>query len=179
MRKFFLVLFFSLFFFLFVSSGFYLIYSQSISVNQEKVVYNLPYPGILPDHPLYGLKLFRDKIMEIVTRDTIRKTETYLLFSDKRAAMVRFLVEKGKDKLAISTLEEGEEYFSKIPKLLETSKKQGVSPIGELVQRLKLSNIKHREVAETLLKELPQGQNDEINDILRVNQEIKKALQKY
>ncbi|MBI2641136.1 hypothetical protein HYW87_00895 [Candidatus Roizmanbacteria bacterium] len=177
MKKRFLAIFLALF--LIVLPGFYSVRSQSISVNQEKVVYTLPYPGILPDHPLYAVKIIRDRILDVMTRDTMKKAQLYLLLSDKRAAMVPFLIQKGKDKLAVGTLDEGEKYFSQIPRLVETSKKQGVSPTADLVHKLKLANVKHREIVETLLKEVPQGQNQEINRILQVNQQIKKDLQKY
>lgn len=177
MKKRFLAIFLALF--LIALPGFYSVHSQSISVNQEKVVYTLPYPGILPDHPLYAVKIIRDRILDVMTRDTMKKAQLYLLLSDKRAAMVPFLIQKGKDKLAVGTLDEGEKYFSQIPRLVETSKKQGVSPTADLVHKLKLANVKHREIVETLLKEVPQGQNQEINRILQVNQQIKKDLQKY
>src|SRR3990167_4224499 len=44
-------------FLLFIVPVFYLVdYSQQVSLNQDKVEYQLPHPGILPDHPLYVFK---------------------------------------------------------------------------------------------------------------------------
>ncbi len=150
--------------------------SAATLIGSDKVVYELPYPGILPDNPLYFVKIVRDRIVEFLTRENIKKAELYLLFSDKRAAAALELAQNGKDELAISTLSKGEKYFSKIPKLLSDSKKQGVSPSSDLISRLQLSNAKHREVAQTLVKDLPSGQNDEMNQILQLNSEIKKEL---
>ena len=167
------------FVFLVIPPAIYLLdYSQTFTMQQEKISYTLPYPGILPDHPLYFIKAIRDQLLQMRTRDNIKKAEVYLLLSDKRVAMTLSLAKKGKDKLAITTFSKGEKYFSYIPKLLSDSKKQGVSAQSDFVNTLKLSNSKHREVAETLLKELPQGQNEAIGQILKMNAEIKTELEK-
>lgn len=163
-------------FFLFVSLP--LSQAQQTVMRQERVVYNLPYPGLLPDHPLYFLKAIRDRFLDVTTRDYLKKAELYLLLSDKRVAMALALADDGKDNLAISTLSKAEKYFLKIPPLLQTSKKQGVTATAELVERLKLSNSKHRMVASELLKKLPQGRGNEIKEIMDINVQIKSQLQK-
>ena len=178
MKKKVLSLFFYLFFFLLIPPTFYFLQSQQVNLNQDKIEYNLPYPGILPDHPLFFFKKVRDKILELTTRDNLKKAELYLLFSDKRIAMAMVLLKNGKDKYALTAFKQGEDYFLKIPKLLEMSKKQGVSASSDFIQRLKLSNAKHKEVGQTLLKDLPQGQNEIINEALIINEEIKKTIEK-
>lgn len=170
-------IFFLLLFFL-IPPTFYFLNSQPVILNQEKIEYNLPYPGILPDHPLFIIKRIRDKVLEFTTRDNSKKAELYLLLSDKRAAMAMAMAKTGKDKLAVISLKQGEEYFSKIPSLIETAKKQGASATSDFILRLKLSNAKHKEVGETLLKDLPQGQNEEVNAILKMNQGSKKKIEK-
>jgi len=178
MKKKVLTLFFYFFLFLLIPPTFYFLQSQQVNLNQDKIEYNLPYPGILPDHPLFFFKKVRDKILELTTRDNLKKAELYLLFSDKRIAMAMVLLKNGKDKYALTAFKQGEDYFLKIPKLLEMSKKQGVSASSDFIQRLKLSNAKHKEVGETLLKDLPQGQNETINESLIINEKIKKKLEK-
>ena len=178
MNKKVLGLLFYLFFFLLIPPTFYFLQSQQINLNQDKIEYNLPYPGILPDHPLFFFKKVRDKILELTTRDSLKKAELYLLFSDKRIAMAMVLLKNGKDKYALTAFRQGEDYFLKIPKLLDVSKKQGASASSDFIQRLKLSNAKHKEVGETLLKDLPQGQNEIINEALIINEEIKKTIEK-
>ena len=160
--------------FLFLFSPF--VAGQQVNLNQDKIEYNLPYPGILPGHPLFFLKDLRDKVLEFTTRDIMKKAELYLLFSDKRVSMATLLARAGKEKQAMTSFLEGEQYALKIPSFIEVSKKQGVSPLGDFIQRLKLSNAKHREVAELFLKEFPQGQNQAISQILRLNNEVKKKI---
>lgn len=158
---------------------FYNLNSQTMKLSKEKVSYNLPYPGLLPDHPLYFLKTIRDRIWEFTTRDSIKKAELYLLFSDKHAAASLSLAQKGKDKQAVETVSKAETYPLKSILLIITAKKQGSSPTEEFIQKLRLSNQKHREIIKTLLKELPQGQNQQINEVLNANQTIKKRLEKF
>lgn len=150
--------------------------SVALTLTQEKIIYDLPYPGILPDHPLYFLKVIRDRALELGTRDPMKKAELYFLLSDKRVSMAIELAEKRKDTLAVSTLSKGEKYFLKIPDLIVTSQKQGVGPATGFIDKLKQSNMKHREVAETLLKELPDGQAAAMNEIINMNSEIRRKL---
>ncbi len=145
---------------------------------QEKAIYTLPYPGLLPDNPLYFLKIIRDRITEFATRDNLKKAEFYLLTSDKRIAMATALAKKGRDKLAVDTFTKGEKYFFNIPRLVAESKKQGVSAPSGFIDTLKLSNAKHHEVGETLIKDLPQGMNDSLMEALRLNESLKIEIEK-
>jgi hypothetical protein len=175
-KKLTILLFFT--FFIFITIPFFCLidYSQTITLKEEKVIYEMPYPGILPDHPLYTLKAIRDRIWDFSTRDLIKKAKLYLLFSDKRIMMGQALVKINKSDLAISITSKGEKYFLKIPPLLIQSKKQGVSPSQELVNKIKSSNLKHKEMIQNLFKEIPEGEQIRIQEILEINKTIKKQL---
>lgn len=154
-------------------------YSQQITTTPDnKIVYQLPYPGILPDHPLYSLKVIRDRIQVFLTRDNLKKAEIYLLYSDKRLAMGQDLEKKGKASLAISTISKGEKYFLKIPELLRQAKEQGTSPSAEVVERIKVSNQKHKEVIGEMLQNIPQGSQEELNSVLKISQESEEAMRR-
>ncbi|MBI2051704.1 hypothetical protein HYT33_03000 [Candidatus Roizmanbacteria bacterium] len=169
-----LVLFLTLFFTIPV---FYLINSQQqITITDKKVVYELPYPGLLPDHPLYIMKAVRDRILDFFTRDNLKKAELYLLFSDKRAKMAEQLAKRGKSKLAISTFSKGEKYFLKIVDHVKQAKQQGKAPLADLVEKLRQSNAKHRAVLNQLLKDLPQGEQEGLSEVMRINEEIRVGL---
>jgi hypothetical protein len=64
------------------------------STEVKQIEYALPYPGMLPDHPLYFLKNLRDHIMDFIIRDHIKKAEFNLLLSDKKLAMFTDLYNK-------------------------------------------------------------------------------------
>jgi hypothetical protein len=96
-------------------------YSQQITLSEKKVIYELPYAGILPDNPLYFLKQVRDVVLEFTTRDQMKKSEMLLLSSDKKVHMAQLLSKKGKSKLVIDVLDNAEKQFMKIPKLVKSS----------------------------------------------------------
>lgn len=144
-----------------------------VKTPQEKVIYNLPYPGLLPDSPLYITKIIRDKITDFLTRDNLKKAELYLLNSDKRASMSMALALKGKNQLAIDTFMKGEKYFIKIPDLLRSAKKQGTQAPSGFIEILKLSNAKHKEMIGELIKVLPQGLNEPLTQLSDLNNQIK------
>lgn len=152
------------------------LFSQAITLSEKKVIYELPYAGILPDNPLYTFKEIRDMVTEFLTRDQMKKAESLLLSSDKKIHMAQILATKGKSGLMIKTLIKAEQQSLRIPSLIKESKKQGVGPKEGLIYRLKLSNVKHREVVEELIKNIPQGQEQAMSDILEINNQVKKQL---
>jgi hypothetical protein len=87
---------------------------STMSAEEDEVVlkdYSLPYPGLLPDHPLYFLKMIRDRLQLWITRDTIKRSELMLHYADKRIAAALALAEKGKSGLAVSTATKAEKYL--------------------------------------------------------------------
>lgn len=171
---------FSLFLFLFFSifPTSISVNSQSISITEQKVIYQLPHPGILPDHPLYFIKSIRDGIMQFTTRNALKKAQLYLLLSDKHMSMALKLAEKGKEQRAIQTLKKGEEYFLKIPPLLQQSKKQGIMPSDDFIQRLYQSNAKHQEVITDVMKDLPQADVEVLKIVLEMNKQAHQDIEK-
>jgi len=77
--------------------------NQVLAIESETVDYYLPYPGILPDHFLYPVKVIRDKILLFLTTDPMRRAERLLHFADKRIEAARLLAESGKTALAVKT----------------------------------------------------------------------------
>lgn len=148
-----------------------------VKTPQEKVIYTLPYPGLLPDSPLYITKIIRDRINDFLTRDNLKKAELYLLNSDKRISMSLVLASKGKNQLAIDTFIKGEKYFLKIPSLLRAAKKQGGQAPSSFVETLKLSNAKHKELIEELIKNLPQGLDQSLTQLSNLNQQVKSEIE--
>lgn len=149
-----------------------------ISVGNKTVVYQLPYPGILPDHPFFFMKKSRDNITEFLTRDNLKKAEFYLLTSDKHLVMATQLADKDKHELAITTLRRGEKYFQNIVPLLKSSKEQGVRPSDDLMRKIQNSSVKHRESIEGLMSKLPQGNSDDLAELLEINKNTYTEIEK-
>ncbi|MCL4360497.1 DUF5667 domain-containing protein [Patescibacteria group bacterium] len=110
------------------------------------IEYTLPYPGILPDHPLYFLKQIRDKILDWLIVDPGKKADFLILQADKRLAMGIALTDEGKTVLAEQTISKGEKYMDRAVGELETLKDSGKFFPPGLLDHLRLSMAKHTEV---------------------------------
>lgn len=113
----------------------------------KRVEYALPYPGMLPDHPLYNLKRLRDAILERVIAEPVKKAEFFVLQADKRLAMGMTLMEQqGKATLAESTISKGGKYMERAVSVLKTYKAGGNYVPPGVNERLAKSIAKHKEV---------------------------------
>lgn len=121
------------------------------SVMPAKVEYALPYPGILPDHPLYFLKDLRDLIFERLIADPVRKTEFYILQADKRMNMAVFLKEKGKEDLALESLEKSKMFMEKGIQTATSLKSQGKEVPAYIREKFTNALAKHSEVVSDLV----------------------------
>lgn len=74
--------------------------------------YQFPWPGILPDHPLYKLKVLRNKIIAKIIYSPAKRVEFDLLMADKTLYASKLLLDKGQGELAKETALKGENYFS-------------------------------------------------------------------
>lgn len=137
-------------------------------VMATQVDYYLPYPGILPDHPLYWLKMFRDKIMIGMTKDLTR-VEKLLLYADKRVGAAEVLIKGGKIELGVTTATKAEKYLEEAVLDYEKLTKAGKG-IPELQDKLSKATLKHEEMLKGLLERLP----DQLKPTL--DEAIKKAV---
>ncbi len=146
-------------------------------MEERKVIYPLPYPGLLPDNPLYFLKSVRDSMFVFTTRDAVKKAQLYLLLSDKHTSAALLLAEKGKEELAIKELQKSEHFFEQIPPLLKSAKKQGSTPpSNDLMTKLYQSNMKRGEIITEVMKKTTQGNITTLKSIFEANKKMKKTL---
>ncbi len=124
--------------------------TQSAVFSQE-VNYPLPYPGILPDHPLYAVKAARDKIYQTLLSDQLKKAQFELLTADKRLNMGIMLVNKQNYKLAQQTLSKSSKYFEQSVLSMQKAKQKGMET-GSFRDRLLLSSQKHQEILSAMQK---------------------------
>ncbi|MFH1832888.1 MAG: DUF5667 domain-containing protein [Candidatus Levyibacteriota bacterium] len=124
-------------------------------VPQASVDYQLPYPGLLPDSPLYIFKTIRDRIIGFLVSDPLKKAEFNLLMADKRLISGVELIKKNKTKedLAYSTISKGENYFQEAIVKIKEAKKQG-SDTTKILTKLSIASRKHKEVLVSLEKQV-------------------------
>lgn len=123
--------------------------------------YNLPYPGLLPDSPLYIFRVIRDKVVSFLISDPKRKAEFDLLQADKRLNAGVFMLDSAnqndkKMKLAVSTMSKAENYFGSAIESAKEAKRKGMDVMG-IAGKLIDSSRKHQEILR-LYKE-KSGQN--------------------
>ena len=147
----------------------------------QQIDYQLPYPGLLPDNPLYFLKEIRDNVTAFFLSKPLDKAEFDLLQSDKNVEASYLLVtqEQGKGDLAWATFTQGQDDFDQAIIQTTSAKKQGYST-QDISKRLYLSNQKHEQLLHALIQETNQqssqtGKN-ELDRIGAFTKEIK-ALQ--
>jgi len=127
---------------------------EVIELGENWVDYYLPYPGILPDHPLYWLKMIRDRVRLWSTRDVEAKYERLLLYADKRIGAAKVLIEGGQADLGITTATKAEKYLEQAVGQLEKVKKAGKA-YPERVENLQKAIAKHEEVLRTVKEQVP------------------------
>ncbi len=140
-----------------------------------KAEYNLPYPGILPDNPLYFLKALRDRLIGILVSDPLKKAEFNLLTSDKRMAASEILANKGKNKLALDALSKSNNYFHNAISSADAAKKGGKN-IDIVLHNLENSIIKHQEVLVMIQKKLGDQFSSELATESQRMGELKKSV---
>lgn len=119
------------------------------STQSATIEYNLPFPGILPDHPFYKIKVLRDKISAALISDPLKKIEFLLLQTDKGILATAMLIDKGKVDLAEQTALKAEHNYTLIT--------QGLYRLPIMLQeaffkKLKTASQKHQEVLASLVK---------------------------
>jgi hypothetical protein len=134
----------------------------------EEEQYILPYPGLLPDNPLYGIKTTRDRLVGFLITNSAKKAAFNLLQADKRLQAGTLLVEKDPKKfvLAQATISKGENYFEEAILKTKEAEKQGLET-GELKAKLPKALRKHISVITDLQKKAPKDQKSSWGQLLK------------
>lgn len=138
--------------------------AQNVSTQSalQNVSYDLPYPGLLPDNPLYYLKALRDNILKLIIRDPVKKAEFDLLQADKRLGAAKALLDKGKEELAITTLSKSGNYFDDGITNIFRAKREG-SDVDGLLDKMITSSQKH----QLVIREMQMGKRGDTLTNLR------------
>ncbi len=113
--------------------------------------YYLPYPGMLPDHFLYPVKMIRDWWKQAFTFNKISRTKLFLLYADKRINAARFLMEGNKASLGVSTATKAEKYLERAMNELSKSKEKNIEEWKILMS----AAVKHEEMLKELADKVP------------------------
>lgn len=123
--------------------------APSETMTQEAVPaeeYVLPYPGVLQDNPLYFLKSIRDRIMEWLIADPVRKTDFYVLQSDKNLNAGILLDLAGKTTMVPKVFSQSLTYMEKAVTLASSLKGGSKEAAAGAITHIRKSLAKHKEV---------------------------------
>lgn len=136
------------------------------SSTPKQTEYFLPYPGLLPDNPLYFLKTTRDRIIGMLISDPLKKSEFDLLQADKRLNAGVYLINNSKEnmQLAQETISKGTNYFESAITKMKEAEKQGLDT-KSIRERLYSATVKHKQVLSELEKKAPQNMKQGFKDL--------------
>lgn len=140
------------------------------------IEYNLAYPGILPGHFLYKLKVLRDKATVFLINDPKKKADFYLLQADKGILATAMLIDQNKIDLAQDTLLKAEHNFTLLTYELKKIPKK---PDAKYFQKLKTASLKHHEVLNSLLKRIPEEKHKVFNQVLEFSKRNLTTVELY
>lgn len=129
-------------------------------------VYALPYPGLLPGHPLYFLKLLRDRILLFLISNPVRQVEFRILLADKRLNSAIYLIDQDKPELGVRIAGEAVAYLEEAEKLLFEIP-AGTPEINNIKDRFEKSWAIHREIISGYLTRVPETEQIQLTKILK------------
>lgn len=149
-------------------------FAQEAEIEGEMTItptpdYLLPYPGILPDSPLYGFKTLRDKIVSTMIGDPLKKAEFDLLQADKRIGAALLLLKTGnkeKQLVAMSTISKGQNYYEEAIDKLAEARKQGTGVTG-IDTNMKRAGAAHIYLMQQAKKSLRKQLQPEIDQLIQ------------
>lgn len=147
-----------------------------LATPSSEVNYDLAYPGILPDNPLYFLKAFRDRVVSLLITDTMKKVEFMVLTSDKRMFAGLMLLEKEKYDLGIETLSKSNNYMHEALVAFTTFRKTHKDQASSLKGKLYNSVRKHKELAEKQKTSIPDQYKSRLQNEITRMEEFEKTL---
>lgn len=150
---------------------------SAITQETQRSNYDLPYPGLLADNPLYFLKVARDGLVGALITNPQKKATFDILQADKRLAGAESLINKDKKKyaLAISTLSKAENYMEEAILKTKQAQKEGLET-NELETALQKSVHKHLEDLTDLAATAPKEQKEAMKSMVKRVQSFTKTV---
>lgn len=135
------------------------VYAQETATSEARqtIEYALPYPGLLPDNPLYPVKMLRDRLISLLIADPVKKAAFNLLQSEKRFQAGMYLLNKDRNKsnLALATIAKGQDYFIQSLDNVALAQKQRL-PAGDVTARMEASSQKQHEMLLQMRRAIPE-----------------------
>jgi len=142
---------------------------------KKEVDYFLVYPGILPDHFLYPIKMVRDRLQFWLTTNFLKKGDLLLKYADKRLGAGRALIEGNKVELGITTLTKAEKYLQQAVDQEKLARGKGENT-KNFLEKLSQASLKHQEVLLVLKEKVAVDSRSEIERALELLQQSQQQI---
>ena len=140
----------------------------------KKSDYALPYPGILPNHPLYFVKKLRDRVIEMLVVDPQRKSEFDLLQSDKFLAASVLLDQQSQTQWAQTMIDQSSQRMIDAVAQLSSMKQNGRPVPAGSIDRMQQAIEKHLEVLDDLTAKKTVSTSSARDQLLQAGEELAK-----
>lgn len=131
----------------------------------DTIQYDLSYPGLLPDHPLYILKQVRDNMMALFIGKPLERSSFMLLQSDKQISAAKLLVDQKKDLTMIrDSFTASQKSFEEAVEVTQAAKQEGLAT-GDMINKLRIASKKHNEIVREITAQLSPEEKKMFSDI--------------
>lgn len=144
--------------------------SASGRVFVSGVDYSLPYPGMLPDNPLWVFKAMRDRVL-ISSSSGLTRAGLVLQVSDKRLVMGKELFDRKNYNLSLSTIAKGEKYLEEAFLVCKDAEVRGEN-IDGFLETLTKASLTHRQVLEEMMVVSPDDARPVINQAMDASRRV-------
>ena len=134
-------------------------------VFSSNVEYSLPYPGMLPDHPLWSLKVFRDRLILFLVRGPSDRANRLLFLADQRLVMAKYLCSKGGFSSCVVTAHKAEKYLVSALVSGRDAEVRGYNMDG-FFETIAKASLVHRELLERMMARVPDTAKPVFNEML-------------
>lgn len=152
--------------------------SASSTTAFANVQYNMVYPGMLPDNPLYFLKTIRDRVVSWFIADQEKRAEFLLVTSDKRLGAGMMVFDKKEYALGITSISKSNNYMFEAVNTME-SMQRNHKDISSIRENLYNSMRKHEELLNDADTFIPNQYKDGLHDEQKKLQNMLAIVQRY
>lgn len=147
-----------------------------LPVGTANILDKLPKPQIMPDNPLYILKIWYEKFIIFISFGDAKRAERYSKLAEERLREAEQMTKKGKEELAKRALAEYEKYLNKALDKTEELKKQAQEEatnkakdeLNRALEKVSESTLKNQEVLLRIYQLVPDPAKEAIERVIKL-----------
>ncbi len=147
---------------------------------QASILDKLPKADILPDNPLYVLKIWYEKIITFISFGDAKKAERYSKLAEERLKEAEQMAQKGKQELTDKALKEYQKFLDKALAKADEMKKQALEDVkkqatekakqtfNQAIEKVSESTLKNQEVLLRIYTLVPEPAREAIEKVITI-----------